>query len=125
MSGITGMCMPDWIKRYRQMKIDVFSLVIIAIVGSGALYALYSIMKVKRNGIEVDACVTRIVEDVRTDADGIYTDYTCYVRYRTLEGRTIEATLANPKSRLYVGSNVRIKYLPENEDYPVLVQVLD
>ena len=107
------------------MKVDIFSLVIIAIVASGAVYAFYSIMKVKRNGIEVDAVVTRIDEDVRTDADGIYTDYTYYVRYRTLEGRVIEATLANPKSRLREGNNVRIKYLPENDNYPVLVQILD
>ena len=107
------------------MKVDIFSIVIIAIVATGAVYALYSIMKVKKNGIEVDAVVTRIEEHERVDADGISIDYDVFVRYRTLEGKQIEATLANPKNRLETGNRVRIKYLQEHEDYPVLTEILD
>ncbi len=107
------------------MNIDYFALVIIAIVASGAVYAFYSIRKVKRNGVEVDAVVTRIEEHEMVDADGVSRDYDFYVRYRTLEGRQIEAALANPKNRLEIGSRVRIKYLPEQEDYPVLTGILD
>ena len=107
------------------MKVDLFSLIILAVLASGAAYALYYILKVKRNGIETEALVTRIEEEERTDSDGVSVYYTFYVRYRTLEGRQIEATLANPKSRLQVGSSVKIKYLPEKEDYPVLTEILD
>ena len=108
------------------MQFDLFSTVIITILAGGFLYAFFWIWRVKKNGIEADAVVTERVEHESTDADGITSiSYTFRVRYQTQEGWPVEATLANPKSKLQVGNRVKIRYLPNRTDYPVLIQILD
>ena len=47
------------------------------------------------------------------------------MQYRTLEGKTVEAVLSNPKSGLTEGTRVLIKYLPNKTEYPVLIEILD
>lgn len=53
------------------MKIDLFSITVLAIVGGGFLYAFFWILKVKRNGIEAEAYVSRIEEHETIDSDGM------------------------------------------------------
>ena len=106
------------------MADDIFSIVILAIVGGGFLYAFFWILRVKRNGIEAEGYISRIEEDDHIDGDGMSSvDYTYFVQYRTQEGRQVEAPLANPKSRLTVGTRVKIKYIPGRENFPVLTEM--
>ena len=46
--------------------------------------------------------------------------YEAFVRYQTEDGRTVNASLANSDCFLNIGDWVKIKYIPGNEDYPVL-----
>ena len=89
--------------------------------------------EIKRSGIETDAVVTRVREDVSTDEDGTTYTYIFYVTYQTQEGQTVEARLASGKSvdirigknvwdrDLHEGSAVRIKYLPDKPDYVIRI----
>ena len=104
------------------MQIDTFSLVIIVVVAGSFLYSGYNIWRTKKNGIETDAFVTRIEERESHDSDGVtyYDDY--YVRYQDQEGRTIEATISNPKRKgLVLGARIRIRYLPEKPNSVVYI----
>ena len=72
-------------------------------------------------GVEVNAFITRLEEHETTDADGIPSEYyEVYVRYQTKDGKTVNTSLANSTAFLNVGDLVRIKYIPGQEDYPVL-----
>ena len=64
---------------------------------------------IKKNGIEADAIVSRIVDD-GTQMD---IDISVYVRYSTSEGEEVEAVLSNPRTDLKEGQRVRIKYHPK------------
>ena len=104
------------------VPMDTFSLVIIVVVAGSFLYAGYNIWRTKKNGIETDAFVTRIEERESHDSDGVtyYDDY--YVRYQDQEGRTIEATISNPKRKgLALGARIRIRYLPEKPNSVVYI----
>ena len=81
------------------------------------------ILKVKRNGIEAEAYVSRIEEHETIDSDGMpmRTD-DVYVVYRTQEGRQVEASLSNQGRRIDVGDRILIKYLPGREEYAVRVR---
>ena len=76
---------------------------------------------IQQNGIEADAAVSRIVShDSEPDEHGhINTTYTYYVKYQTKDGETVEAKLGNPPAFAVVGSELRIKYLPEKPKYVV------
>ena len=106
------------------MEFDLFSGAVIAIVAGGLLTGLFNIARVKRNGIEAEAYVTRLEEHESTDSDGdmsVY--YDVYVLYTTKEGRRVEAALSNPKNRLTPGDRVTIKYLPGKEEQPVFIKM--
>ena len=77
--------------------------------------------KVKQEGIEADAFVSRVDEDEYTDSDGMTTTTKKYiVRYTTQDGKVVEARLANPRKGLVMGDRVKIKYLAENPKYAVM-----
>ena len=89
--------------------------------------------EIKARGIEADAVVSSIKEDVSTDADGSIsgTIYTYYVTYETQTGERVTAKLGSGKgidnqiggvrwaADLQEGSPVRIKYLPEKPKYVI------
>ena len=48
-----------------------------------------------------------------------------YIAYKNQEGETVEAMLTNPGDHTFkVGDRLRIRYLPDRQDYPVLVKIL-
>ena len=86
--------------------------------------------KVKENGIETEAVVTRIEEriwsgmhgDVIT-RDSVTYDY--YITYTNRDGQSVEAMLTNFGNLSFQeGDRMRIKYLPDRQDYPVFVKIL-
>ena len=91
----------------------------ILLIIAGAGFIFYNIQRVKKNGIETDAVITRI-EDVGLGIDPSYDYYVCY----TESGQRIEAKLSNPGSGrgLEVGAEIRIKYLPEKPNIAVLIK---
>ena len=79
--------------------------------------------QINENGIEVDAEVSRIKENEGEDAEGHRTvDYEYFVKYVDASGKTVEAKLGNPPSFIMVGSQVRVKYLPEKPKYVLAVK---
>ena len=103
------------------MRYINFEVMIIAFVALSFLWTLFRIIRVRMLGVEVNAFITRLEEHETTDADGIPSEYyEVYVRYQTKDGRTVNTSLANSTAFLNVGDLVRIKYIPGQEDYPVL-----
>lgn len=95
--------------------------VFLAVFAGGLAYYFITVRKIKRDGLDAEAVVSRYT--VSTDSDGDDT-YTWYAEYRTLEGETVEGTVANPKKGIEVGRRMRIKYLPEKKNYLVFVEYL-
>ena len=107
------------------LDLDPFSIAILLIVGGGFLYAFFYIWRVKRNGIEAEGYISRIVEHESIDSDGMTSvTYDVFVVYTTQEGRQVEGELSNPKNRLSVGDRIQLKYLPGKEKNPVLTKTL-
>ena len=78
--------------------------------------------KIRKNGVEADAVISRIEEQESVDADGsLDVTYTYYVSYRTQDGQIIEAKLNHAPGRTRVGEQVHIKYLPEKPKYAILI----
>ena len=103
------------------MRYINFEVMIIAFVALSFLWTLFKIIRVRMLGVEVNAFITRLEEHETTNADGIPSEYyEVYVRYQTKDGRTVNTSLANSTAFLNVGDLVRIKYIPGQEDYPVL-----
>ena len=102
-----------------------FEVLIIAFIAASFLWTFFKIIRVKMLGVEVNALVTRLEEHETTDADGIPNEYyEAYIRYQTQDGRTVNTSLANSNTFLNVGDWVRIKYIPGQEEYPVLAGIL-
>lgn len=98
----------------------IFIAVVLGFVG----YSLFRNHKIKANGIETDAVISRVEESDSTDSDGsITTTYTYYVRYKDQDGNGREAVLTNTYTRrnFVMGDPVKIKYLPGKEKTAVLV----
>ena len=93
----------------------IFGAVIVAIIVAGVIYSIIFTRKVRKNGIEADAVLTRI--EVDTDSDGDITT-TYYVTYVNQEGQTVEAKLITaPPRSVREGAALRVKYLPEKPKY--------
>ena len=64
---------------------------------------------INEDGIETDAVVSRVSEDMSQDLS----DFTVYVKYRTEDGEEVEGVISNPRTDLEEGQQVRIKYHPK------------
>ena len=96
--------------------------VVIAVI-VGFVYSYLRSKKIKENGVEADAIVSRIKEIEKEDSDGNHsTDYEYFVRYQNQAGETVEAKLGNPPRFLTEGTQLRIKYLPEKPKYALMVK---
>ena len=114
-----------------------------ALIGLGVILLVLAVViirnkringEIDRNGIEAEAVVSRVKENVSSDSDGMVSvSYLYYVTYRTLNGQTVEAQLGSGKSvdfrigkkawdhDLHEGTRVRVKYLPEKPSYVIRI----
>ena len=120
------------------MMYAVIAVVVVLIV-IGIVFTAQRNSAIKQEGVETDAVVTRVKENESTDNHGFTTtvSYTYFVTYLTLDGQTVEAQLASGKSfdmkvgkdvwdqDLFVGKNVRIKYLPDKPKYVIRIDDQD
>ncbi len=109
--------------------------VVVAVVVIWILVTRKRNMEIGEKGIVTDAVVKRIEErESDSEDNGVQsTTYTYIVKYRTQDGRDVEAKMGSEKSvallnrgttwdrDLQVGSTVQIKYLPEKPYYVVRV----
>ena len=103
-------------------KYILLSAVIALIVGF-LVYTFIRNRKIRKNGVETEAVVSRIEEEqMISSEDGVDYKYTHYVTYRNPNGETVEAKLDHAPGRTRVGDSVRIKYLPEKPNFAVLVK---
>ena len=104
------------------LKYILFGAVVALIIG----YVIYTVIrnsKIRKNGVEVDAVVSRIEEEQTVSSeDGVDYTYTHYVTYRSPQGEAVEAKLDHAPGRTRVGDTVKIKYLPEKPHFAVLVK---
>lgn len=99
-----------------------FIVIFLILIVIGGIYAFIVSKKVKSEGIETTAVVSRVVETETTDLDHLTkTSYTHYIRYTNQAGEQVEAVLSNPSDELSVGTRIRIKYLPDRQEYPVMI----
>ena len=86
---------------------EIIFLVVLAAFAIGGIWAYVVSKKVKEEGIETDAVVSRIELH----------------EYTNQEGKTVEAMLSNPGDHKFEeGDRLRIKYLPDKQEYPVMVE---
>lgn len=107
------------------MKLDLFSIIIIVIVVLVGGYATYIQIKTKRKGIETEDVVTNVKESWERidDYDTLCYNYT--VEYINFDGETVTAALggmSNMNKNLNVGDRITIKYLKDKQDYPIMVK---
>ncbi len=101
------------------LKLNLSAILIILFIIAVAAYVFCKIHYTKKNGIETDATITAIEDEgLSTDAS-----YNYYVRY-IMNGQEVEAKLSNPGfgKGLEVGTQIRIKYLPEKPKIVVWVK---
>ena len=102
--------------------------IILAGFAIGGIWAYLVTKKTKAEGIETTAVVSRIeVHEWNSGADtGPANDVTLdhFITYVNEDGQTIEALLSNPQGSLEVGDKMKIRYLPDRQDYPVMIERL-
>lgn len=91
----------------------VFLIVIVA----GMLVSRKLKKGINENGIETDAVVSRVSEDMSQDLS----DFTVYVKFRIENGEEVEGVISNPRADLEEGQRVRIKYHPKYKNNARLV----
>ena len=97
----------------------VFIAVVVIALVVAAVFTIKRNNAIQKNGVEADAVVSRI-EDQETENDGRReVNYIYYVQYQTRDGKTVEAKLGNEPAHLFVGSKLRIKYLPDKPKYVI------
>lgn len=98
---------------------SIFIIVVVLIVVIGLVYSFMSMHKIKKNGIETEAEVSRIDIEKTENIDennniNVETTKHYYVKYKNEQDEIIESLLSNPKFGLKEGDIIKIKYLPEN-----------
>jgi hypothetical protein len=100
----------------------IIGVVVIVIVG-GIIFTIVRTNAIKKNGIEANAVVSRIKEQENTDSEGFTdTTYIYYVTFTAQDGQSVEAKLGNPPSKIKVGDELRIKYLPNKPKLVIAVK---
>ncbi len=109
------------------MQLDIFSVVIAALVVLVGGYALFIQLKTKKKGIEAEAVITGVQESWERTGDADHLCYTYTVEYENFAGQTVTAALggmSNTKKNLEAGDRILVKYLKEKQDYPIMVKKL-
>ena len=102
--------------------------VFFAVMGAVFAYAVYVRLKTKAQGIETNAVVTFIETSESSDSDGhTTTDFYYHVRYQNQAGETVDGVLqffVTGRKNLQVGDRVKIKYLPNRQEQPIMTEKL-
>ncbi len=85
----------------------------------------WKLIRAKWYGIETDALVARIEKQVRKAQGADYPVCYYYVHFQESDGKQNEARLLNPGRLIAAGSRIRVKYLPEEDDFAVLTEILE
>lgn len=108
---------------------EIIFITLLILFALGGIWAFVVTKKVKKEGYETDATISRI--ELQEWSGGIEAwehgsvtkDY--YITFTNHKGQTVEALLSNPGDHEFKkGDRIRIKYLPDRQDYPVLVKIL-
>ena len=113
--------------------VNIFFAVVAVLILAVIVYKIIMNRKIRQNGMDADAVISRIEVDTSTDADGdTTTTETYYVTYVNQEGQTVEAQLGNPSINIEIfgkkyhsmkkGDKLHVKYLPEKPEYVVSVK---
>ena len=103
---------------------------IILVVVVLVVVSIISTNKIKKNGVEAEAKISRIVirntQTVHEDTGLVDndTDETYYVKFKHQNGEEIEALLTNPRIGLREEDMIKIKYLPEKPNKVVMMKAL-
>lgn len=101
----------------------ILFIAVAALIAGVAIYNFIRSKKIRRNGVEADAVVSRIEESSSPGNEGgVDFTYTYYVTYKMQDGCTVDAQLNHAPGYTRVGESVRIKYLPEKPHHAVLVK---
>ena len=104
------------------LKYVMFGAVAALIIGF-IVYTLIRNNKIRKNGVETDAVITRIEEQESIDSEGgVDYTYTHYVTYHAPDGQSVEAKLDHAPWGARVGDTLRIKYLPEKPKFAIIVK---
>lgn len=98
--------------------------IIIIIIAVSFITAIIRLLRVKLGeGVFTDAQVIRVEEEDYTDSDGLPTTIVHnIVGFHTEDGFWVEAELINVSRYMTEGEIVRIKYLPDDPQHPILVK---
>ena len=98
--------------------------IVVTIIAVVAIINIKRNSDVRKNGIRTSAVISRVRDNDTVDSDGaVSTTHTYFVEYKNQSGETIEAVLGNILDKYYkVGDQVEIMYLPEKENYAVVVK---
>ena len=104
------------------------AVVFFGVTGAVWAYAVYVRLKMRAKGIETNAVVTSIETGESTDEDGFSrTDFYYHVRYQNQSGETVDGVLqffVSGRKKLQVGDRVKIKYLPNRQEQPIMTEKL-
>ena len=109
------------------MQLNLFSIIVIAIVVLVGAYAIYIHIKTKKQGLEAEAVVTGVQESWERTGDADHLCYTYTVEYENFAGQKVTAALgglSDGKKDLHQGDRILVKYLKEKQDYPIMVKKL-
>ena len=86
----------------------------------------WRIIQARSYGMDADAVVSRIEEEVRYKGGQHYAAryHYYYVTFQTQNGLENEAKLLNPKGKLQPGDHVKIRYIPEKNGYAVQMGIV-
>lgn len=108
---------------------EVVFIVILAAFAIGGIWAFVFSKKVKKEGIETDAVISRVERREWSGGTGdlwagdSFT-YDYYIVYTNQVGQTVEALLSNPGDHTFeIGDRMKIRYIPDRQEYPVLLEV--
>lgn len=109
---------------------EIIFILVLAAFAVGGIWAYVVTKRVKNDGIVTEAVVSRVelhewsggTGDLWA-ADSFTEEY--YITYTNRDGQMVEAMLTNPGNRSFVvGDRMKIKYLPDRQEYPVMIEVL-
>ena len=108
---------------------EIVFIILLAAFAAGGIWAFIVSKKVKEEGFETEAVISRVELHEWSggpdawDHGSVTEEY--YITYTNQEGETVEAMLSNPGDHTFkAGDRIRIRYLPDRQDYPVLVNIL-
>ena len=102
----------------------MFWYIIIALVAIAGVYALYIEIKTKRQGIETVATVTGVSKEWSVGGNDPDLEYKYYIEYINKNGEKVETVLGGMTTgnkHLEEGDRIRVRYLPEKQEYPIMV----